>query len=402
VSDDEVPFEGSIATSAEKGRIAAKKIEKLPGGSLKETPYDFITYWTFIPFEWRSHEQATERLRALVLKRRSMMIMGRPIGDDPQRPQRRLWADPVKATLMGGQRRWLPVDFDDEPVPEPLGRPDLFAEASLWLRDHRLPEEFHDRRMVAVASAKTGLRGDNLFRGKLLVALDQAHAIKDLKNWAKGFAAATDAKIDSSVVQIGQPIYIARPLFSGMGDPVPRELHAVILAGESDLVSGAPQPVSRLDERRRRVVRASHHQSLSEADVQTSVSPGRGNVVSLNVCRFDEIVRGVNATVERNLRDCGDDWRGFLDNSVGGGPGTFFVPLTQGLGLAARSADDEATIINFVIALLAERADKNRQAAYGRDWIARTVRRFRDRDHEGHLAIARLRRKLFFGGGDGR
>jgi len=183
---------------------------------------------------------------------------------------------------------------------------------------------------------------------------------------------------------------------------VPRELHAVILAGEGDVVSGAPQAVGRLDERRCRVVRASNHQSLSEAGVQTAVSPRGGNLVSLNVCRFDETVRRVNATVERNLRDCGDDWRGFLDNSVGGGPGTFFVPLTQGLGLAARSADDEATIVNFVIALLAERADKDRQAAYGRGWIVRTLRRFRDRDDEGRLAIAQLRRELFFGGADGR
>jgi hypothetical protein len=86
---DEVLFEGSIATSAEEGRIAAKKIEKLPDGSLKETPYDFITYWTFLPFEWRSHEQATEQLKALVLQRHSMMIMGRPISDTPHRRQLR-------------------------------------------------------------------------------------------------------------------------------------------------------------------------------------------------------------------------------------------------------------------------------------------------------------------------
>jgi hypothetical protein len=167
-------------------------------------------------------------------------------------------------------------------------------------------------------------------------------------------------------------------------------------------VSGAPQTVSRTDEKRRRVVRASNDQSLSEPDARTAVSPRRSNVVSLNLLRFDEIVRRVNATVERSLRDCGDDWRAFLDGSVGGGPGTFFVPLTQGLGLAARSSDEEATIINFVIAMLAERADRDRQAAYGRDWIARTLRRFRDRDDKGRLVIAQLRQELFFGGADGR
>jgi hypothetical protein len=244
-------------------------------------------------------------------------------------------------------------------VLEPLGRPENFAEASVWLRDHRLPEEFRNRRMVAIPSAKTGLRGDKLFRGRLLAALDKAHPIGDLKSWAKGLATATDLKIDSAVIQIGQPIYTARPLFIGMPDPVPRELHAVIL-------------------------------------------PGEGDVVSLDAHRFDQTVRLVNAKVERTLTDCGDDWRGFLDQTVGGGPGTCFEPLTRGLGVAARSADDEATIVNFVIALLAERADKDRQPAYGRYWTTRTVRRFRDRDDEGHLAIAQLRRELFFGGADGR
>jgi hypothetical protein len=198
-----------------------------------------------------------------------------------------------------------------------------------------------------------------LFRGKLLAALDKAHPIEDLKSWAKGLSVATDLKIDSAVTQIGQPIYTARPLFIGMRDPTPRELHAVILPGESD-------------------------------------------VVSLDAHRFDPTVRLVNAKVERALTDCGDDWRAFLNRTVGGGPGTCFGPLTRGLGVAARSANDEATIVNFVVSLLAERADKDRQRAYGPDWIVKTLRRFRDHDEEGHLAIAQLREMLFFGGGDGR
>jgi hypothetical protein len=331
----------------------------MPDGSLKETPYDFIKYRRFRSFAWRSHEQAAEQLKALVFQRESMMIMGRAIIDDPNRRQRRLWANSAEATLECGPRRWFAADFDDEPVPEPLGRPKLFAQASVWLRDHRLPEEFHSRRMVAIPSAKTGLKGDKLFRGKLLVALDKAHAIGNLKSWAKGLATATDLKIDSAVIQIGQPIYIARPLFIGMRDPVPRELHSVILPGETD-------------------------------------------VVSLDAHRFDEAVRLVNTKVERALADCGDDWRSLMDRTVGGGPGACFVPITRGLGVAARSADDEATIVNFVVTLVAERADKDRRQAYGSDWIVRTLRRFRDRDQEGHLAIVQLRKQLFFGGGDGR
>jgi putative DNA primase/helicase len=211
-----------------------------------------------------------------------------------------------------------------------------------------------------------------------------------------GFAAAADAKIDSSIVQVGQPIYIARPRFFGMRDPVPRELHAVILAGEGDIVSCSPQEISPTSEMKHRAERAAPCSQRRKSDPGVVAPPGEGDVVSLNIHRFDQIARLINAKIERTLADCGDDWRCLLAETVGGGRGTFLVPLTRGLGVAARSADDEKTIIEFVVSLLAERADKDRQAAYGRDWIARTVRRFRDCDHEGHLTIAQLRRELFF------
>jgi hypothetical protein len=94
---DKVLFEGAIATSAKKGALAAKTIKKLPDGSLEETSYDFITYWRFRSFTWRSHEQAAEQLKALALQRESMMIMGRAIVDDPQRRQRRRWAKPAES-----------------------------------------------------------------------------------------------------------------------------------------------------------------------------------------------------------------------------------------------------------------------------------------------------------------
>ena len=77
-----------------------------------------------------------------------------------------------------------------------------------------------------------------------------------------------------------------------------------------------------------------------------------------------------------------------------GGELSFFEPLSKGLGLAARSNDTDAEIIDFTQALLAKRADAGRIAQYDAQWITRTLRRFRDMDGVGRArreaALARL------------
>jgi hypothetical protein len=79
--------------------------------------------------------------------------------------------------------------------------------------------------------------GDSVARLRLFAALDRAHPLGALKDWAKGARACLNLPLDASVLQAGQPIYTARPKFTGMDDPVPRGMRAVILPGSKDTVT---------------------------------------------------------------------------------------------------------------------------------------------------------------------
>jgi hypothetical protein len=230
-----------------------------------------------------------------------MLVPGEPIIDNPKLVQRRIWAaNQSNPTLRAVPRRYVVLDFDDEPVPAPLGRGEKFAEAAAYIRDHKLTGEFFEIRCVAIPSASTGLKGDAVFRGKLVFALSEAHELADLKRWARGAAVVLDTKLDSSVIQAGQPNYVARPVFKGMRDPVPRALHAVVLNGS-------------------------------------------GDVVNLNVKQFDREANAIVAAVNAARGACGADWRAFMDRAVGTelSGRHYFEPLTQ--GSARRRAREIAT-----------------------------------------------------------
>ena len=137
--------------------------------------------------------------------------------------------------------------------------------------------------MIAVPTASTGRKGDDIARFRLFVALDRPHPLEAMKDWAKGAAATLDLPIDSSPIQNGQPIYTGRPIFEGVSDPVPRALHALILPGDRDLVA-------------------------------------------LVIDRFAPKLAAIEAKVDRVARSCGSNWRMLLDMTLGGDEG-FFIPV---------------------------------------------------------------------------
>ena len=102
--------------------------------------------------------------------------------------------------------------------------------------------------------------------------------------------------------------------------------------------------------------------------------------------------------VSRVARGCGGDWRKLLTETLGG-PTSFFEPLTQALGLAARSSASQAEIVFFVEGMLAERADRGRQRQYGQRWVLSTLKRFRRRDRQLAGDVVRLHAEIF---GDSR
>ena len=325
-------FEFTICRVAEKDKIAAKRITPTT-----TVDYDLITWWRYEPAVETSLEGMAERLRALALQPRRMIVMGSPIdGLNLREAHRRRWADPDTATLCALARSWLPLDIDGVAVPKGLGRAKRLEAAAVYVRDNLLPEEFAGVRMIVTPTASTGRKGDDIARFRFFVALDQAHPLATMKQWARAAAGVLDLPLDSSVIQGGQPVYTPRPIFEGVEDTVPRALHAIILDGDRDL---AP----------------------------------------LVVDRFAVGLAKIEAKIEQAVRACRRDWRALMDETIGGEE-SFFIPLTRSIGFAVRAGATAAEIETTVTTLITLRADADRRAQYDRSWIARTIASFQNRD----------------------
>jgi hypothetical protein len=340
-------FAFTICKTAEPGKIAVKRITPT-----RTIQYDKVSWWRFEPAIENSLEAMAERLRALALKPRRMIVMGAPLPSlDLSRPHRRLWAERRTATLDAPVRSWLPIDLDNVVVPKGLGRAERLTEAALFVRDRLLPDEFHGARMIVVPSASTGRKGDCTARLRLFVALASPHSLWAMKNWAKGAAATLELPIDSAPIQAGQPVYTGRPIFEGVDDPVPRALHAQVLDGDRD-------------------------------------------IVALVVDQFALKLAASEAKIDRVIRGCGRNWRALLDATVGDDE-HFFVPLTRGIGVAVRAGAHPDEIEATVATLLALRADPGRRAQYGQPWVKRTIESFRLRDDATRAAHKRALSRLF-------
>ena len=155
-------FSFTIATVAEPGLAATKRIVRLSDGRLEKSDYDRVALWRFQPMAAASVAIMAEVLRDLAGRADRMILMGRPRpGLLLDRPQLRRWAaaDPSTNTLEAVDRQWLPIDIDDVAVPSPLGRGDRLDDAARYLRDKVLPPEFHGIAAAATATSSSGLQG---------------------------------------------------------------------------------------------------------------------------------------------------------------------------------------------------------------------------------------------------
>jgi hypothetical protein len=336
-------FAFTVAEVADAGLIAAKRIGRNPDGSLRVSHYDKPVLWRFALAECGSIEAMATRLGPLAAQPRKCILMGAPVaGLDLTAVHRRRWADPKDATLRAVARQWLVLDCDDVIVPAGLGRAERLADAALYIREHMLPPEFRGVCMIAIPSASTGLRSDDVARLKLFVALDRAWPLVTLKDWVVGVRACDALPLDPAVVQAGQPIYVARPVFIGMNDLVPASCRVVILPWDTD-------------------------------------------TACLVVDRYAAKTVAIRAQVKSAATVCGRNWKQLLALTVGGDTG-FFEPLSRGIGAAVRTGASAAEIEGFVAALLAQRADPGRIRQYGQAWVRRSLRSFRRRDDAARAA----------------
>lgn len=352
-------YEFTRCKVADRGGTAQKRIVGKDDGTYETFGYDHVTNWFFDPWRVSGNAGMAAFLRKVAVRPDLMLVMGavRP-GLDLRKPQLRRWvdADPRKNTLADTPRAWLAVDVDGYGVPAPWGLADRLANAAACVRDDALGEEFTGVECVVTATAKTGLVGEEMARLRLFFQLDQAHPLADLERWAVG-ARAADLPVDPVVFRAGQPIYTARPRFEGAlrgRDPVPPHLRAFVLP------------------------------AAKAGDVS----------VALDIHRYDQLECEIAEHMRNAGTHCGGDWRALMQATVGG-PASFYTPLTQALGLAARSSENDAAIADYVATLLAERADPGRQGQYGTRWVLDTLRRFRKKDNAAGREIEALRGELF-------
>jgi hypothetical protein len=321
---------------ADPDKVAVKTLTQPPGGGpITATDYDLGFLWKMRPFDvGDDFDKMAKALLQMAARERTILVMGVPrLGLDLRAAQRRLWArhNLLENTLLTTARAVLVIDVDDTTVPNGLGDPDHFIEGAVWVRDNKLPPEFHGVSMAVSPSARTGLRGPTLMRCRMSFLLDQPHALPDLKRWTRGLKLVAGVG-DSAICTPGQPIYVGRPRFVGMTDPIPPDRWAVVARGSFDRVA-------------------------------------------LVVDRYDPAIVVLDTKLRAATIAAGDDWRRFLLDTVGGAM-SFFEPLSRGLGIAAQSNEPTDVIVAFALALIRDRAGPGRIAQYDAAWIRRSVERF--------------------------
>ncbi len=182
-------------------------------------------------------------LVSLIEDRFAFIIGGRPRdGGDLSKPVvRRLHARAgVAATFSDPPRRWICLDIDNLVAPgidvirDPLG---ALRFALDHLRKHA--PEFRDANPTCFAtfSASAGVRDVSNVKCHLFFWLARSYSSDELKRWAAEINARAGTKlIDSAVFNAVQPIYVARPLFDGMADPLPGDRRYALIEGARDEV----------------------------------------------------------------------------------------------------------------------------------------------------------------------
>ena len=321
---------------AAQNDLATKTIEMTAGGLVK-SPYPNVSRWMFNRRQVADLGEMSRELAVMSDFPSIMIVRGEPLPHiDLGKPQLRRSNNsrPETNTLKDVPRSWLVVDVDDCAVPAPLGLAENLVEAGVHVRT-LLPVEFHDAACIVSASPSTGLSGPALARLRLWFLLDRPIASADLYRWARG-ARATQHPVDPHVCLPSQPIYVARPQFIGMTDPVPPALTATLIEGS--------------------VVR-----------------------VPLKLDRFEQRLVAIERSIRTATLELGSDWRRFLDRTLGSELG-YFEPLKRGLGLAVRQGATVDEAHQVVSDLLARRADPGRQQSYGREWIAKAMAKFSSQD----------------------
>jgi hypothetical protein len=227
-ADQIVVLTSTLQKLATKRVVASRNgppvIEDYPRGS---------THFRFEEWPVASFDEMAAALATLQTQAYSFVVRGRILeGTERQRAQQRLLharrgknGNLVLATLAAQARRWIAIDLDSIPCPtgiDPLYDVDAVVEYVISL----LPDAFHGASCFWYFTGSHGIKPG--IRLRLWFWADRPLEDWELKVWLR------DSPVDLSLYSPAQPIYVARPIFVGMPDPVPHRYG--IWPGYSDTV----------------------------------------------------------------------------------------------------------------------------------------------------------------------
>ncbi len=224
----------SVTVLTTKGPLATKCITLPPGATRPVIEaYGKAAYFSISEAPVSGIDDLAAVLNSVELRQTSFLVRGKPAeGIDRRNARRRLHARIGKdgtvepATLGPVARHWIPLDLDSIACPDwldPIHEPDQAVEHVVDL----LPEEFHGTTCWWAFTSGQGVKDG--IRIRLFYWADRPLADWELKQWL------CDSPVDHSIFAPAQPIYVAKPLFVDMPDPVP--IRSGIWRGDRDAIT---------------------------------------------------------------------------------------------------------------------------------------------------------------------
>lgn len=224
----------SVTVLTTTGPLATKKISRVPGQAKPRIQSYGRAYWfSFLERGVSNIDELASLLGELEDQPRSLIVRGRPKPGIDRRKARRLVHDRRNpdgtvspATLEAASRHCIALDCDSIPCPDGI---------DLLFDPHRviehvvscLPVEFHDATCFWQFTSGHGIKPG--IRLRLFFWSERPLADWELKIWFAG------SPVDHSIFAPAQPIYVARPIFDGMADPVP--VRSGIRRGDRDAIT---------------------------------------------------------------------------------------------------------------------------------------------------------------------
>jgi hypothetical protein len=239
----------SVTVLTTKGPLATKRVTLPPGATRPVIEqYGNAAFFSIREAPVSGIDDLAALLSMIELRPTSFLVRGKPAaGVDPRNARRRLHARKAKdgtveqATIQGAARHWIPLDLDSIACPvwlDPVHEADRTVEHVVAL----LPDEFNSATcwwsFTSSQEFKPGLRM------RLFFWSDRQLTDADLKLWLGERMPQADlphAKwpqrypVDLTIFAPAQPIYVARPIFVGMPDPVP--FRSGVWRGDRDAIT---------------------------------------------------------------------------------------------------------------------------------------------------------------------